>query len=428
MITRDNYEEFFLLYVDNELSLADRKAVETFAAGDPGLEEELRALLRCRLKPDSHLSFGNPGALLKGSPADETIHALHPDAGANPMDGIPHTYEGPFLSYIDGELDETGRRAVEDLIRQDPSLLRQLELLRQTVSMPDPGIVFENKEVLYKRDSRVRLFGIPPAFFRVAAAAVILLVIGLLIFNRTGKNTAHDLIVQKKDKPPVTAPSTQPVTDQHDAATPDMARSDAAGADTASVVKNDLPGGIAATDNKNKKETVTPRSSGALYSSTGQRARPGEDSGRTKEIAGNDQAAVQKRGGQTTGRYRSPADTRPADPGAKNSGGTVSIVAPDPGSKENPVNSRLSSLAMVTTGSQQPENRLSSFATQALLKDAARDDEDVDDYAMEQPSPKKNKLRGIFRKVSRVFEKTAGSDDPDNKHGVLIGNLQIALK
>ena len=52
-IDRFNYEEFFLLYVDNELSAAERKQVEAFVEQHPDLEEELMMLKQSQLKPDT---------------------------------------------------------------------------------------------------------------------------------------------------------------------------------------------------------------------------------------------------------------------------------------------------------------------------------------------------------------------------------------
>src|ERR1700761_2216822 len=65
MITRDNYEEFFLLYIDNELSVSDREAVEQYIANHPDLQEEWTALLHCRLLPDEQFAFPEKEALYK---------------------------------------------------------------------------------------------------------------------------------------------------------------------------------------------------------------------------------------------------------------------------------------------------------------------------------------------------------------------------
>src|ERR1700737_3319872 len=96
MITRYNYEEFFLLYADNELSAADKNVVERFVAENPDLKEEWELLLQCRVRPDHHLVFTGRDSLLK----PEATGILTDD-----------NYEEYFLSYIDGELDEDSRKS-----------------------------------------------------------------------------------------------------------------------------------------------------------------------------------------------------------------------------------------------------------------------------------------------------------------------------
>ncbi|HLZ86371.1 MAG TPA: hypothetical protein VKQ52_03975, partial [Puia sp.] len=65
-----------------------------------------------------------------------------------------------------------------------------------------------------------------------------------------------------------------------------------------------------------------------------------------------------------------------------------------------------------------------SFATQALLEEAQADE--IKETTATAPSGK-SKLRGIFRRVSRTFGKTADRDS-DGQKEVLISAFQVALK
>ena len=56
-IDRHNYEEYFLLYIDNELSVDQKKQVELFVQENPDLEEELVMLKQSRLIPDDSIVF-----------------------------------------------------------------------------------------------------------------------------------------------------------------------------------------------------------------------------------------------------------------------------------------------------------------------------------------------------------------------------------
>ncbi len=184
MITRDNYEEFFLLYTDNELSAAERHEVERFVADHPELREEWEAFLQCRVSPDLHLAFPDRTALLK--PETENSN-----------------YTDELLSYIDGELDEINTKKIEAVLRQDPLVEKELLLLRQTVSHPDTTIVFPEKDRLYRKERERRIIPLP--WFRAGIAAAVAGAIALVLLlpaKRPAQPAAA--IVVPRDSPAVT--------------------------------------------------------------------------------------------------------------------------------------------------------------------------------------------------------------------------------
>jgi hypothetical protein len=81
-------------------------------------------------------------------------------------------------------------------------------------------------------------------------------------------------------------------------------------------------------------------------------------------------------------------------------------------------------VAALQTGIPREE---SSFATQALHENENHDPENNILVADESPAPGKGKLRGLFRRVTRTFGKTADRDS-DGQREVLVGAFQIALK
>lgn len=65
LINRHNYEEYFILYMDNELSADERRMVEAFAAKHPDLKDELDSLLQYKLEPDSNIAYAGKDELMK---------------------------------------------------------------------------------------------------------------------------------------------------------------------------------------------------------------------------------------------------------------------------------------------------------------------------------------------------------------------------
>lgn len=57
MINLSNYEDWFLLYADGELTVAEQKAVLQFVEAHPGLKEELDLLMSMRFQPESEIKL-----------------------------------------------------------------------------------------------------------------------------------------------------------------------------------------------------------------------------------------------------------------------------------------------------------------------------------------------------------------------------------
>jgi len=136
IINRNNYEEFFLMYVDNELNAQQRAEVEMFAQQNPDLRSEFEMLLQTKLDGDEEIEFAHKTELLK----------IKDSIGLD-------NYQEYFLLYIDNELNESSREAVETFVLQHPQLQDEFTLLKQTI-LPQEKIVFHHKKSLYKKEER----------------------------------------------------------------------------------------------------------------------------------------------------------------------------------------------------------------------------------------------------------------------------------
>jgi hypothetical protein len=185
-INRHNYETYFLLYVDNELSAVERKTVEQFVLENSDLKPELQLLLVTALPAES-FQFNAKDSLYKNE--------------INQQD-----FQENLLLHLDNELGSVAAGKTEVLIAADSSIKNEWELLKQTKLDANEKIVFANKQILYRHE-RGRLVAI--RFWRVAVAAAILFAclitgISLLKKDRPAENTtAKKLISPSVEKNPV---------------------------------------------------------------------------------------------------------------------------------------------------------------------------------------------------------------------------------
>lgn len=373
MITRHNYEEYFILYLDRELDAATSREVEAFAARHPDLQAELDLLLQTRLQPDMDVSFAGKESLLRSGATAEI------NAG---------NYEEWFFLYIDNELTPQQRLDVEAWITDKPGYAAELQVLQHTRLQPDNSIVFPDKQSLYRTETRVR------AMFwrRIAIAASLILAIGtgtwMLVRDEADQQSGAGMAV------------TNPVIEQSKTTRPAGSTSNGSSGQNSSTATENTAQPENPVNPTTADQVKNTDASTAFYqpSATNDTHRSTANTGNTKsgEVLSNtnENAVIAATNANETAED---VFIRPAAPES----------APLTFSKE------IKPVAAVTPANIQPlDNRIADGN--------AADEEDA------EPA-KKNKLRGFFRKVTRTFERTTNIKATDSDDRLLIGGVAIRL-
>lgn len=148
LITRDNYEAYFLMYIDEELTPAEKEAVEAFVVLHPDLGEELQLLSGTKLTPE--VSTFDKSALFAQSMKE-------------------NLFDESLLLYIDNELPAAQKEKLEQQLQKDKDLAQQHQVLLQTKLDATETVVYPYKEELYQRTGKRIL----PYWLRIAAAVAI---------------------------------------------------------------------------------------------------------------------------------------------------------------------------------------------------------------------------------------------------------------
>jgi uncharacterized membrane-anchored protein YhcB (DUF1043 family) len=198
LINRHNYESFFLLYVDDELSAQEKEMVDQFVADQADLKAELDRLLQTKMQASQFVAFGDFSSLLKLT----TPHAHINES--NCMDWL--------LLYVDNELNATEQNAVEAFVQLNPHYAEELSFLQSTKLSIEDQLAYGDKSDLLRKEKDDRV--IPFPWWRIAAAAIL---IGLLfgayfLRNQNASNeqqTIANAPVQKEKTPNIVDPSSK---------------------------------------------------------------------------------------------------------------------------------------------------------------------------------------------------------------------------
>ena len=379
-INRHNYEEYFILYMDNELSSDERRMVEAFVQNHPDLKEELDILLQYKLVPDATIVFAGKEELMKVK--GESSVTLS-------------NYDEWLVLYMDNELTADQRKTVEQFIVANPSVKKEVELLLQTQLQPET-IVFANNEVLYRKEEKEK---VRPILWWRAAAAILILALGItsiIIFNKKGS--------ADKDEIAKTPGTEQKITKENAVATNENSSNE--------KVK------------EGNKQVTMPVIANSAENAVAVTLRPADNTATVKKnnvipVKANENITTQINKDEEIMANNKPTNNLPLPSQNRtiitNDIPTKAIAKNDIQDKIDNSNTSLTNTSVTTNNPQSSDIRTASLIN------------NTDDADFNQPNGKKSKLRGFFRKVTRTFEKRTNID-PTEDDKLLVGGLAIRLK
>ncbi len=176
-INRDNYEEYFLLYADNELTDYEKGEVLRFIRENKDLEKEFKMIQDTICKPEADINLQDKSFLLKDAESDFITEK---------------NYETVFVLYHDNELTNGQKTKTDLFLIKHPQLKSEFELFGKSKLSADNSILFPEKKKLHRKEKTGKI--IPLIIWRAMAAAV---------FIGFGFWIAQKYTTQKQIQPPV---------------------------------------------------------------------------------------------------------------------------------------------------------------------------------------------------------------------------------
>ncbi|HAQ19357.1 MAG TPA: hypothetical protein DCR40_09030 [Prolixibacteraceae bacterium] len=180
-ITRDNYEPFFLDYLEGNLQENMIDQFLDFLENNPDLKKELHLFEYIRL-PEEHINFSGKEQLYKSSAETKA------------------QFENQTIAYLEGDMEYEDRKSFETYLSQHPELQKEYDLFSKTRLKPDIGIIYQGKNKLYKKSGSVILMN-----WVTRAAAVLVLLWGInsviQMGNQPGTQNSGPVIAEVNEKP-----------------------------------------------------------------------------------------------------------------------------------------------------------------------------------------------------------------------------------
>lgn len=165
-INQHNYEHYFLMYIDNELSGEEMAAVNDFIMQYPNYANKLETLQQLKISPAT-LIYENKFSLYKLSEQDEQC-----------------------IAYLENEMTNEEKASFENKLSANITLQSTVKQWQATFITPPTTIEIDPnfKNSLYKKSAQIKPLWATVTFKRWASvAAILVVVIGYNLFNAENK-------------------------------------------------------------------------------------------------------------------------------------------------------------------------------------------------------------------------------------------------
>jgi hypothetical protein len=179
-INRNNYESYFIDYLEGNLDVSLVDDFIEFLTSNPDLKEELSMFEPVSVEPEN-IVFGSKEMLLKEELDLET------------------EFNHAAVANIEGDLSDTEKVVFDKYIAAHPEKQEEITLFSQTKLAPDESIVFSKKNLLYKKTlaKTITMWG-----SRVAAVLVLAISVYLFIQKNDNKISINQEIASVEEKQP----------------------------------------------------------------------------------------------------------------------------------------------------------------------------------------------------------------------------------
>ncbi len=151
-ITRDNYEPFFMDFLDGNLEEDQINQFLDFLEQNPDLKSELQLVGKLKL-PEEKIVFSGKQELYKNDSEEQSL------------------FDHEAVAYLEGDLNSEERTAFEAYLAAHPEMQKEYNRFAKTRLAADSGITFPNKQRLYRKSGSVLFLN------RVARAAAVLVLL-----------------------------------------------------------------------------------------------------------------------------------------------------------------------------------------------------------------------------------------------------------